>query len=310
MDKNSKNLKVKGSRSNRLLLFLFVITLAFIIFSFFVPLLPFNDDVKNFFADNLISFTGIVNIFTNPNNLQNLVKCALTIVVFYIIINFVSALLKKYSLKSKRQKTVMGMLTSFIKYIGYFVMFIVVLNVFGVDTSSILTGAAIFSAAIALGAQRLIADLLSGIFIVFENSVSVGDMVNIDGFRGCVEDLGIRTTKITGDSGETLIIGNSEFKKIINLSSHKTTTVCEVRINRIDDLDKIEKILVNELPEIISHSTNVIDDLTYLGVQSFSQDGSVVLKIAAKCDNSLTEQIQMYLNREIYKLFEKNKLFT
>ena len=77
-------------------------------------------------------------------------------------------------------------------------------------------GAGVLALIIGLGSQSLVADILAGIFIVFEGEFQVGDIVIIDGWRGEVKEIGIRTTKLVDVGGNIKIVNNSEIKTIIN----------------------------------------------------------------------------------------------
>ena len=94
---------------------------------------------------------------------------------------FIRVILNKLLSKSNRGATIVKLLNSFIKYLLMIVALMLILNTWGVDTSTLLASAGILSLVIGLGAQSLISDIIAGIFIVFEGEYQVGDIVIIDG---------------------------------------------------------------------------------------------------------------------------------
>lgn len=301
--------KEREKRKKHILLWVFsVLAVLFLIASFIAPYIikDKNSWLYSMLVTNTINFHSIADFFVD--NLDTVIRSAIIVIVFYFVITFIVIFLKKILSKSKRQRTVVSMIASFIQYIGYFIMLTTVLAAWGVNTTAMLSGVALFSAVIAFGAQSLVSDILAGIFMVFENNFSVGEMVNIEGFRGCVEEIGIRTTQIRSDLGEVLIIGNSQMKKIINLSAHRSTVVCTVHINHSEDLDRVEKIINDNMYKIGEGIPNLTDGPKYIGVSNLATDGILQLKIIGKCDNQVIYQTQRDLNGAIKRLFDRHKI--
>ena len=109
------------------------------------------------------------------------------VTVFWCISLLVRFLLAKLLARGKRGATIVKLINSFIKYLLAIIAFMMILGAWGVDTATLLAGAGILSLVIGLGAQSLIADIIAGMFIVFEGEFQVGDIVIIDGWRGTVE---------------------------------------------------------------------------------------------------------------------------
>ena len=81
-----------------------------------------------------------------------------------------------------------------------------------------------------LGAQSLIADIIAGLFTIFEGEYQVGDIVVIDGWRGTVEEIGIRSTRVVDSGGNTKIINNSEITTVINQTQHLSVVSTTISI--------------------------------------------------------------------------------
>jgi small conductance mechanosensitive channel len=89
---------------------------------------------------------------------------------------------------------------------------------FGVNTTALLASAGVVSIAVGMGAQSMAADLLAGFFMMLEGSIHVGDHVNVSGITGYVTDMGIRTTEITDEDGNVVILNNSKVSPVCNMS--------------------------------------------------------------------------------------------
>ena len=122
---------------------------------------------------------------------------------------------------NKRRKTIVTLVASLIKYVGYLVIIIFLFNIWQLDPTILAAIITALGVAIGFGAQGVISDLLTGIFLIFENSLQVGDIITVESFRGTVEEIGIRTTKFTSVTGDVKVINNSELKKFINMSMHR-----------------------------------------------------------------------------------------
>jgi len=95
------------------------------------------------------------------------------------------------------------------------------LSLFGVDTTPILAGAGVIGLAIGFGAQSLVKDFVSGLFILVENQYSVGDRVKIGNFEGRVIRITMRSTVLHDDEGKTFYISNGLIKDVTNLSQQE-----------------------------------------------------------------------------------------
>src|SRR5690606_6681489 len=101
------------------------------------------------------------------------------------------------------------------------------LSAWGVQTTTLLAGAGIVGLALSFGAQSLIEDVISGLFIIFEEQFLIGDVIEIGSFRGVVTDIGIRVTKFEDINGDIRTINNSDIRSAINTSSHLSPAICD-----------------------------------------------------------------------------------
>ena len=113
--------------------------------------------------------------------------------------------------------------------------------------------------------------MVTGVFLVFENQFNVGDIIEVGGFRGTVEQIGIRTTYIR-DAGDNIkIINNSDLRNILNRSAAQSWAKTDVAVSYNEDLKRVEKVLAELLPKICAKYPEVFpNDPVYSGVQELA----------------------------------------
>ena len=138
-----------------------------------------------------------------------LIGVALNIILGKVV-DKITAKHKNSSGKDKRKDTIINLGKSICKYLILIFVVLGILNLYGVDTTSIIASLGVFAAVIGLAFQDILKDFLAGVSIIFDNKYAVGDTVSINGFIGTVVSLGLRTTKIRSSSGEIKYL---EFQK-------------------------------------------------------------------------------------------------
>ena len=249
------------------------------------------------------------NEFINTlyNKIPALLRTIQIVTIAWLLSLLVRFLLKKLLARSSRSTTIVKLMNSFIKYLIAIIAILMILGAWGVDTGTLLASAGILSLVIGLGAQSLIADIIAGIFIVFEGEFQVGDIVIIDGWRGTVDEIGIRTTKIIDWQGNIKIINNSQISSIINQSKELSVTTCVVAIDYRESIPRVELIIKNNLERIKKNIPEIVEGPYYKGVDSLA-DSSVNLLFIATVKESNYYVVQRALNREIKMIFDENNV--
>lgn len=249
------------------------------------------------------------NSFVNTlfNKIPALLRTIQIITIAWLLSLLVRFLLKKLLARSSRSTTIVKLMNSFIKYLIAIIAILMILGAWGVDTGTLLASAGILSLVIGLGAQSLIADIIAGMFIVFEGEFQVGDIVIIDGWRGTVDEIGIRTTKIIDWQGNIKIINNSQISSIINQSKELSVTTCVVAIDYRESIPRVELIIKNNLERIKQNIPEIVEGPYYKGVDSLG-DSSVNLLFIATVKESNYYVVQRALNREIKMIFDENNV--
>jgi len=139
-----------------------------------------------------------------------LLKAIFVIVIARVILSVLSKLLTQFFKKRKVESGRSYAFLQFVKYIVYTAAVLEALNILGIEFTVIWGGAAALMVGIGLGLQQTFNDLISGLILLIEGTVEVGDIVEANGVVGTVMDIGIRTSKIKSRDGIALLIPNSK----------------------------------------------------------------------------------------------------
>ena len=205
--------------------------------------------------------------------------------------------------KNARARTIATMLIGGLKYLAVIAGVVWGLRILGVDTTAILAGIGIIGLVLGFGAQSLIEDVITGLFIIFEGKYSIGDIIVLDDFRGIVRDIGVRTTTIE-DAGYNLkVVNNSDIRNFQNRSRNTSLAVCLCSVAYETDLCALEKMLNENLPDMyLARKDLYLGAPRYLGVHELGDSG-VVLKFVADVKEEDIFAAQRALNRDIRVLF-------
>ncbi len=237
------------------------------------------------------------------------------LIIAFIIYKVISKLIdkalviKKGAIKStplhkKREKTIINLIKSILKYIIAIITILAILNIYGIETTSIIASLGIAGAIIGLAFQDTIKNLLSGIAIIFDNHYMQGDVVTINGFRGEVIELGLQTTKVKAYNGEVLIINNSLITSVINHSMYNNLLYLEIPIYKEVSLKELEEILEKVNKKLLKIS-DVKKDMEMLGIEKIAGNKyyyKVMIECSPESQFNINRKFMEYLKEEYDKL--------
>ena len=226
-----------------------------------------------------------------------LINSFIYIVIVYAVCKMIRLVFSIKMKKSNRTKTVFSLLDGFVKYACAVAIIILVLKACGVDTTALVASVGVLTLVVGLGAQPLIADIIAGIFIIFEDEYHVGEIVTINDFRGTVMEIGIRSTKLIDAAGNIKIINNSAIGDVINLSRELSLAIVDCDFPYDVPVERIESILKDNFPKMAENISAIKEGPFYKGVCMF-KDSNVTIKIVAKCLEEDRFQVERDLNRE------------
>ncbi|MGI6378280.1 MAG: mechanosensitive ion channel family protein [Bacilli bacterium] len=302
MEKEKKSCRCKDKRFISKAIF-FAICGLFVLFVLLAPLI-FGE--TSYLGASLDALNSIGLFF--KNRFPTLITTLLLIIVILGLSKILRFLLSLLEKRLTRRKSVLDLVKSLIKYLAVIVLIIWILKLWGVDTAALIASVGILGLIIGLGAQPLIEDVISGLFIVFEQNFDVGDVVVIDGFRGTVQEIGVRTTKIIDVGGDIQVINNSDIRRMINMTSDLSLAICDVAIEYGESLERVEKVISENLERIKNRLPSIVEGPFYKGVSKLADKG-VFIRLIARCDENDRYQLVRDLNREIKLIFDENKIY-
>lgn len=233
---------------------------------------------------------------------------SISLIFFMLSASFIVRLILKLFAKClKKGRAVVNLIASLIKYATVIVLIFLVLATFKVDTVTLLVSAGVVSLVIGLGAQSLISDVIAGLFIVFEEVFDIGDIIVIDGFRGTVKEIGIRTTQIVDWGGNVKVVNNSDIRSLVNMTSELSTALVTCDIEYGESIERVETIIKDNLPRMKEAIPDIVDGPYYIGVSELGASG-VTLKFIAQCKESKRFQVERDMLRQIKIIFDENNV--
>ena len=204
------------------------------------------DSVENTFKTDMhITFTNIIMV---------VIMGAGVMAVKYLL----DTALSLAKPRTHRGSTLVSIISSIFRYVAVMLILCWGLAILGVNVSTIIASVGVLALIIGFGAESLIEDVITGLFMLLENQYNVGDIVEVSGFRGVVSNISIRTTAITDISGNIKIINNSDMKNILNRSSIISKAASEIAIPYATDLEKLESEIPALMKEIYEKNSDVM----------------------------------------------------
>lgn len=209
--------------------------------------------------------------------------------------------------RSARVRTLLPMLRTALMITILIVVAFIFLTEIGVNVAPLIAGAGVVGIAIGFGSQTLVRDVITGIFLLFEDAVAVGDVVQVGGLSGVVEQLSIRSIKLRAQDGSLHIIPFSAVTTVTNMTRDFAFAVVDVSVAYGEDTDRVAEVLkgiATEIREDVKWRPVIRDDLDILGVERLADLG-VVIRIRLKTDPSQRWSVARELNRRIKKRFDE-----
>ena len=235
-------------------------------------------------------------------HIATLVLCLCIVWLCYTVIKLI---LRAIGWKDDRSYTIANLLCGVLKYLAVIVAIVWGLGILGVNMMAVLAGVGLLGLILGFGAQSLIEDIITGIFIIFEGQYGVGDVIILDDFRGVVRSIGVRTTVIQDLGGNLKIVNNSDIRNLQNRSRAPSVALCDVSVSYETDLKRLETMLAEELPKMYEKDKRYyLAAPKYLGVESLGDSG-VNLRFAVSVKEKNVFDARRRLNRDIRVLFQE-----
>ncbi len=205
---------------------------------------------------------------------------------------------------AKRRVTLVYLIQSVLKYLIYFGAALMMLRELGVDPTPFLAGAGIVGLTVGLGAQKLVNDMVSGFFILFEGQILTGDYIRVGDAEGIVEEVSLRVTSVRDNFGRLHIIRNGQIETVINFSRDYVLAVVDVGVAYTSDMDVVTEALL-EAGKVLreAESERVLEATRILGVDQFG-DSALVVRTVTKVRPGTHLPVERAYRRLVKERFE------
>ena len=237
--------------------------------------------------------------------LEAIAAAIFALIITWIIANVVRYVVGSIHYKKHRSETLRQLIEKLLVYGIYIIGAVVALGCLGVDTTAIFVSAGVIGIVVGFGAQSLIEDVITGLFIILEGEFGIGDIITIDGFRGEVKSIGLRTVSIIDLGGNIRIINNSEIGSLVNLSEVTSVAVVNVPISYEDPLKQAEAAVQEALSELPSEYPEIFKEAPiYKGVDVLAESHLELMVVANVAEENIYNARRI-MQREIRYSCEK-----
>ena len=209
--------------------------------------------------------------------------------------------------RSARLRTLLPLLRSGMMITILVVAGLMVLSEIGLNIAPLLAGAGIIGVAIGFGSQKLVQDLITGIFLLLENAMQVGDVVKVSGLAGVVESLSVRTIRLRAEDGSVHVIPFSSVTTVTNMTKDYSRAVIVAGVAYKEDYDRVLevlKVLAQEMRAETAWKSIILDELEVWGLDQLG-DSSVVIKCRIMCTPFGRWSVTREFNRRMKKRFDE-----
>ena len=212
--------------------------------------------------------------------------------------------------RAKRTETLTRITETIVRIVILSTALLMCLKEFGIDIAPLLAGVGIVGLAVGFGAQSLVKDVINGFFILLENRMNVGDVVEIAGKSGLVESVGLRVTVLRDLEGKVHVIPNGEISTLTNMTKEWSRAVLDVGVAYKEDVDNVIEVL-KEVGEGLENDETfgslLLEPMEVLGLDSFG-DSSVNIKVMFKTKPIMQWKVAREFRLRVKRLFDEKKI--
>lgn len=241
---------------------------------------------------------------------KEVIAPVITLIICILLCKLSKTLIKKiFGMKSKqldrRKKTIINLISNIIIFLIIIICVLIILEIFGIDTKSIVASLSVVGVVIGLSIQDILKDFIAGISIVFEGQYAIGDWVTINGFKGEVLPSNLRTTKIKAYTGEIKIISNRNISEIVNYTLSKTKLLIDIDVDYNFSSAKVEELLCSLCNKL--KDKYKFKDFTYLGIETLTTS-SITYRLALDVNYLDQLKFSRIIKKEILEEITENSV--
>jgi small-conductance mechanosensitive channel len=246
---------------------------------------------------------------------DSLIASIFIIVISLIALSIVRKVIIRLTNQSKRLnkgtqqrlKTIQSLLINVSTYVIFFIAAVTVLKEFGIDISAILASAGVLGLAIGFGAKDLVADIVTGFFMLIEDQVHVGEQITVNGFSGTVEHVGLRVLKLRGDDGDLHFVLNRDVKSLTNHSRGVKQAHVDLPIPADADLDRAISVLQQECNRLKEQMAGIVNGPEVLGVENISSSEAMI-RVIAHTENEKKGEVEREMRKDLKKALDQAQI--
>lgn len=228
----------------------------------------------------MVEKSSLLPEFMRNKIIIDIISVAIVVLVCFFVLKLVHKIIIKFFNRNKKRinrnaaklETLTKVFYSTVRVIIIFIAITIILDIFGINTSSLIATAGIGGIAIALGAQTLIADFVKGIFIIFDDKLRVGEWVVCSGVEGTVEEVNLRITKIRDYNGSLHIIPNSNITNVQNYNrgaQRSEAYFCVSNDTKLEDVKAMIETVSQKIKNMPKYKKAFIEDLSFFEITEF-----------------------------------------
>ncbi len=210
--------------------------------------------------------------------------------------------------RAARLRTLLPMLRSALLVVILIITGLVVLSQVGLNIAPLLAGAGVLGVAIGFGSQKLVQDLITGLFLLLENAMQVGDVVALGGLSGTVEYLSIRTIRLRALDGSVHIIPFSSVTTVTNQTRDFSYALVDLPIGLDEEPDRVSRLLTDlaaAMRKEARWTDSITAELEVMGVYAFT-DNAWTLRVRLRTTPSQRWAVNREFNRRVKYCFDEN----
>ena len=208
--------------------------------------------------------------------------------------------------RAARAASISAVLSSTLTVIVWSIAAMLVLGELGIDLAPLIAGAGIVGVALGFGAQSLVKDCISGLFMLMEDQYGIGDVVDLGEASGTVEQVALRTTVLRGVDGTVWHVPNGEVRRVGNKSQHWSTALIDIAVAYDADLGAVRDVMQQTADEVCSRDGvrgKILEPPTVLGVEVLGADG-VTLRMTVTTAPGAQWAVQRALREALKSAFD------
>lgn len=210
----------------------------------------------------------------------------------------------------KRIETLKGIITATISFVLMVVAIMMVLGELGIEIGPLIATAGVVGLAVGFGAQKLVEDVISGFFILLEDQIRVGDIVDIAGKSGLVEKINLHMVILRDLSGNVHYVRNGMIDVVTKMTKEFSRYLFDIGVAYREDVDEVIEVIkevFEELRQDDDYKNDILEPIEIMGLDQFA-DSAVVIRARAKTLPSKQWGVAREFNRRLKKAFDERDI--